>query len=89
MEIARQIDLGFGLGDRRVLRITEMAVANRPEACGSDVRDGGDLDATLDLALETLEAFCQFDSGLRHRHDRTRSNTRPRNQKFRTPAHSA
>ena len=90
MQVARQIDLGFGLGDRRVLRIAEMAVANRPEACGADVGNGGDLDATSDLALEPLEALGQLYGCLRHfDHGRTRSNTRPRNQKFSTPAHRA
>lgn len=67
-----------------------MAVTNRPEACGTNVGNGGDLDATLDLAFEPLEALGQLDGRLRHfDHGLTRSKTRPRNQKFSTPAHSA
>lgn len=41
-------------------------------------------------SVKSLEAFGQFDGHLRHLdHDRTLSNTRPKNQKFSTPAHSA
>lgn len=90
LQIARQIDLSLCLRDRWVLGITEMAVADRPEASGTDVGNGGDLDSALHPAFESLEALRQIDGGLRHRHHgRTRSNTRPRNQKFSTPAHSA
>ena len=40
--------------------------------------------------MEPLEALGEIDGRLWHcDHDRTRSNTRPRNQKFSTPAHSA
>jgi hypothetical protein len=40
--------------------------------------------------MESLEPLGQFDGCLWNiNHDRTRSNTRPRNQKFSTPAHSA
>lgn len=90
LEIARQIDLGFCLRDRRVLGIAEMAVPNRPEPCRADVGDSSDLDSALHPALESLEALGQINGRLRHLdHGRTRSNTRPRNQKFSTPAHSA
>lgn len=67
-----------------------MAVPNRPETCGADVGDGGDLDSTLDSAFEPLEALGQLNGRLRYfDHGRTRSNTRPRNQKLSTPAQSA
>jgi hypothetical protein len=40
--------------------------------------------------MKALEPFGQLDGRLRHGdQDRTFSNTRPRNQKFSTPAHSA
>ena len=40
--------------------------------------------------VESLESLSKIDGGLRNiNHDRTRSKTRPRNQKFSTPAHSA
>ena len=90
LQIACQINLGFCLRDWRVLGIAEMAVPNRPEACGANVGNGSDLYSVLDLALESLEALGQINGRLRHfDHGRTRSNTRPRNQKFSTPAHSA
>ncbi len=61
MEITRQIDLGFRLRDWRVLGVAEVAVANRPEACGADVRNGANLDSALDLAFKPLEALGQLD----------------------------
>ena len=66
-----------------------LAVANRPESCRTHVGDGGNLRATLHSHFKPLKARGQFDCRLRHHHGRTRSNTRPRNQKFNTPAHSA
>ena len=86
---SRQIAFGFGLRDRRVLQITQMAVANRPVARWTDVRMGA---AGIDFGhpMEPLEALGQMDRGSRNLdRDRTRSNTRPRHQKFSTPAHSA
>ncbi len=89
LQVARQIDLGFGLRDRRVRRLAQMAVANRPVARWADVRMRASR-IGLRHAVEPLEALGQLDGRFRHPgHERTRSNTRPRNQKFSTPAHSA
>ena len=89
LQVVRQIDICFGLGDRRVLRITQMAIANRPVARWADVRMRASR-IGLWHAVEPLEALGQLDGRFRHPgHERTRSNTRPRNQKFNTPAHSA
>ena len=85
LQVVRQIDLGFGLGDRQVRRLAQMAIANRPVPCGADVRVCA---SRIDLrhAMESLEALGQLDGRFRHfAHERTRSNTRPRNQKFSTP----
>ncbi len=44
----------------------------------------------LRYPVESLKALRKLDGCLRYfNHDRTRSNTRPRNQKLSTPAHSA
>ena len=40
LQVVRQIDLGFVQRDRRVLRITQMSVTNRPVARRTDVRVG-------------------------------------------------
>src|SRR5690606_1934225 len=80
---------GLGLGDRRVLGVAQVPVADGPVAGRADV---GMRPARIILrhAVEALEALGQIDGRLGNRdHGRTRSNTRPRNQKFSTPAHSA
>ena len=57
MQVLYQIDLGFGLRDWRMLWITEMAITNCPEACATNVGNGGDFRATLHLALEPFKAL--------------------------------
>jgi hypothetical protein len=90
LQVARQIDLSFCLRDRRMLGIAEMTVPNRPEPCWADIGNGSDLDSALHLTLESLEALGQGDGCLGNlAHGLTRSNTRPMNQKFSTPAHRA
>ena len=88
-EVGSQVALCVGLRDRWVLRIAEVAVADGPVAGWADV---GMRAAAIVLrhAVKALEPLGQIDGRLRNRdHDRTRSNTRPRNQKFSTPAHRA
>ena len=81
--------LGLVLRDRRALRIAEVAVADRPVAGRAKVRVRA-TGVLLGHAMEPLEAFGKIDGRLWYLdHGRTRSNTRPRNQKFSTPAHSA
>lgn len=77
------------LADRRMIWSAKVAITDGPVACRAEVRVRA---ARVDLwhPMESLEVLGQIDSGLRYlNHDRTRSNTRPRNQKFSTPAHSA
>jgi hypothetical protein len=75
--------------DRRVIRIAEVPIADGPVAGRANV---GMCAAGIGSrhTVEALEALGQVDGRFGHRdHGRTRSNTRPRNQKFSTPAHSA
>ena len=59
-QVARQIDLGLVLGDRRMRRVAEVAVANRPENCRADVGMARDFRPTL-RDRNPLEALGQFD----------------------------
>lgn len=89
LQIPGQIDLGFSFRNRRVLGVTQMAIPDGPVACRADI---GMRAVRIDFrnSMKTLEAFCEIASCARNiDHERTRSNTRPRNQKLSTPAHSA
>ena len=88
-QILMQVGLALFLVDRWMVWLAQTAVADRPVACRADV---GMRTARVVpwYAVKPLEAFGQIYGRLRNRnHDRTRSNTRPRNQKFNTPAQSA
>ncbi|TXT26208.1 MAG: hypothetical protein FD131_4325 [Rhodocyclaceae bacterium] len=75
---------------RWMLRIAEMAKANRPVPCRADVRMGPPLWIELRHTMEALELLGQGNrGGWNIDHGRTLSNTRPKNQKFSTPAHKA
>lgn len=85
-----QEGLALVLGDGRMVGLAEPAVADGPVPCRADIGVCAALRIALGNTMEALEAFGQADRSRWHfYHGRTRSNTRPKNQKFSTPAHSA
>lgn len=73
-----------------MVRLAEVPVADRPVACRADVGVGAAMGIALGYAVEALEALGLVDRGRwDFDHERTRSNTRPRNQKLSTPAQKA
>lgn len=54
-EVLCQIDFTFSCRDLRMDLRAEVAVADRPEACRTNIRDGGDLHSSFDPALKALK----------------------------------
>ncbi len=84
LEVGGQVAFSLCLRDRRMLRIAKVSVADGSVASRADVgmRAAG---IGPRHPMEPLESLGEIDGRLRHcDHGRTRSSTRPRNQKFRT-----
>jgi hypothetical protein len=94
LQVIRKVAFRFGFCDRRVLGITQMTVPDCPEPRRAYVWMRPPFKIKFGYPVKSLKSLRQINGCLRDcdhslRHNRTRSNTRPRNQKFSTPDHSA
>ena len=93
VKIIQQVLIGLCLRDRRVRGLAQMPIPDGPKSGGATVGIGVHR-IFLRHPMQPLEAFGQIDGELGkdrrvHRPRCILSSVRPKNQKFKTPAHSA